>query len=86
MSLNKIANQTIASIEKALGATLSEEQRKSIHRAVHDSLTRTVEHAGRQHRKAAESQLGADEDLAHKIADEIRRASIALKANLESLR
>lgn len=86
MSLDKIAGETIASIEQALGGKLSDDQREAVRKAVCKSLTDTVEHTGRKHRRAAQEQCGPDADLAHKIADEIRRANLALMANLESLR
>ncbi len=86
MSLDKIANETLSSIEAALGSKLSEHQRKAVVEAIQKSLSQTVDHASRKHRKAAERYLGADEDLAHKFAEELKRANVALKANLESLR
>ena len=86
MSLNKIANETVASIENALGGNLSEAQRAAITEIVSESLAKTIDHSGKKFRKAARDYLSADADLAHKIADEIRRANVALKANLESLR
>jgi hypothetical protein len=86
MSLNKIASETVASIEGALGRKLTKEQRAAVMTAIQESLAKTVDHSGKKYRKAAKDHLSADDDLAHKIADEMRRANIALKANLESLR
>ncbi len=66
---------------EALGATPTPEQAKAaaymIERAIIDS-----------HRDAAvrSAKVTNDRDMAHKVADEIRRAHIALIANLSSLR
>ncbi|KAA3622255.1 MAG: hypothetical protein DWQ08_13045 [Proteobacteria bacterium] len=86
MSLDKIAKQTLSSIEKSLGGELSDEQRKAITDAIRQSLSDTLDHSGKRYQKVAKAYCEPDADLAHKIADEIRRANVALKANLESLR
>jgi hypothetical protein len=86
MSLDKIVSETVASIEDSLGRSLTAQQREAITAAIKKSLSETVDQTGKRHSKAATDYLSADADLAHKIADEIRRANVALKANLESLR
>lgn len=86
MSLDKIAGEALASIEKALGGELSEAQREAVTEAIRKSLSDTVDHTGKRYQKVARDYCEPDADLAHKIADEIRRGNIALKANLESMR
>ena len=81
MSIREQAVQAVQAVSEALGATPSPEQVKAaadmIERAIIDS-----------HRDAAvrSAKITRDRDMAHKVADEIRRAHIALIANLSSLR
>ena len=49
-------------------------------------MIKTVEQATVAHGKATRICCGPDADKAHKIAEEVKRANVALTANLMALR
>ncbi len=86
MSFREQADKAVQAVAEALGATPTPEQAKAvadtIERAIIDSYRNAAVHSA----KVASDCCASDRDLAHKVADEIRRANIALIANLSSLR
>jgi acetylornithine deacetylase/succinyl-diaminopimelate desuccinylase-like protein len=87
MSLKQVADETVAEIQRAFpDADLSDETRAKISSIIEKSLARTVEQTSHAHRRATVVCCGPEADLAHKINEEVRRANIALTANLMALR
>ena len=86
MTFRTQAEQTARAVVDTLDAAPSDAQSKRIadliERAIIDSYRDAAGHCA----TVARESCGADKDLGHKVADEIRRANIALIANLSSLR
>ena len=86
MSFREQADTATSAMADALGTTLTPEQAKAaaevIERAIIDSYRDAASHCA----KVASECCAEDQDMASKVADEIRRANIALIANLSSLR
>ncbi len=86
MTFRTQAEETARAVVDTLGAAPSAAQSKQvadvIERAIIDSYRDAAGHCA----KVARESCGTDKDLGHKVADEIRRANIALIANLSSLR
>ena len=86
MSFREQADKAVQDVAKALGVKPTPEQAKAaadmIERVIIDSYRDGTAHSA----KVAMECCAEDRDLAHKVADEINRASIALTANLSSQR
>ncbi len=86
MSFRKRADKATQAAAAALGATPTPEQAKAvadvIERAIIDSYRDAASHCA----QVASDCCSADQDLAHKVAEQIKRANTALIANLSSLR
>ena len=84
--LKEIARETTGSIRDALNSELSQEQTDKIEHLVEQAVIKGLLEG--QHR-AVDAVLQcpeADQDMAHKMAAEIRRTNDVLIANLTSLR
>ncbi len=86
MTFRERAEQTAQAVAKLLQAEPTPERSKEaadlIERAIIDSYQDAAERCA----KVALKCCSPDMDMAHKVADEIRRANTALIANLSSLR
>jgi len=84
--LKSFRDEAIELIEKSLGAKLDSHQRNEITEAVEDAIRKAAQHA---HEGVVDVMLKfplEDQDKAHKMADEVRRHTEALIANLSSQR
>ncbi len=87
MTLKQVADETVSDIQKAFPETdLSDETKKKLSSIIEQALTRTVEKTAHAHQRATVVCCGPEADLAHKINEEVRRANVALTANLMALR
>jgi hypothetical protein len=87
MTLKKLADDTVAALEQAFPTVnTTEEERQKISRIIEKTLIKTVEQTTLTHHKATKNCCGPEADIAHKISEEVRRANIALTANLMALR
>ena len=86
MPLKKIADDTLDAISTTLGNELSESQKQQISTIINQALMKSVTNATATHREAVIICCGSEADLAHKIAEETNRATVALVANLMSMR
>ena len=86
MSIKVKANEAVLSLEKLLVETWTEDQelaaRKVIETAMLEAVNELCEHSS----KVVNQCCSADQDMAHKINDELRRAKNAVLANLSSMR
>ncbi len=86
MNLNERAVTTTQAVLDALQATPEGEQAKTVTHIIHDALVQAVLETHGQCADVAMNCASADQDIAHKIAKEIRQAQDVLVANLSSLR
>ena len=85
MSLKKLAEKTTSALVKAVpDHDFSNEEKQAIQSLIEDSFIKTVKEARKAHTEAALSCC--EPDMAHKIADEARRTTNALIANLSAMR
>ena len=85
-SLRAISKEATDAIEKVLGGSLAKDQRQQIEKILEKTVIRALLEGQHRAVDAALRCPDADQDLAHKIATEIRRKNDALIANLSSLR
>ena len=86
MSITDRAETAVNEIAEAMGVTPSGDQAKDMNRIVQQAIIDAVLEERSRCTKAVDTVCSADRNLAHKIADEIRRNEEALIANLSSLR
>lgn len=85
-SLRTIAAEATGGIDGVLGGSLDKDQRHQIENIVEKAVIKALLEGQHRAVDAALRCPDADQDLAHKIATEIRRKNDALIANLSSLR
>lgn len=85
-SLRDIAEEATGGIDGVLGGSLDKDQRHQIEDIVEKAVIKALLEGQHRAVDAALRCPDADQDLAHKIATEIRRKNDALIANLSSLR
>lgn len=86
MNLTKVASKAVTDASNAIGASLTEGELEKVTVIIAKAMENAVLEASNQHSTACVSCLIHDQDMAHKIQDEIERKKIALIANLSSLR
>jgi len=86
MNLTKVASQAATAASDAVGASFTEDEIEKVTAIIAKAMENAVLEASNQHSTACVSCLIHDQDMAHKIQDEIERKKIALIANLSSLR
>ena len=84
--LQAIAETTIKKINEIVGSALSDDQKKQIELLVDDAVVKALLEGQHRAVDAALNCPDADQDIAHKVAKEIRRKNDVLIANLTSLR
>jgi len=80
------SQEAAKSIFEALQMKPNPEQSKQVREFVEQAMMAAYRDSAEQCTKVARACCAGDRDMAHKIADEIRRANTALVANLSSLR
>lgn len=80
------AKTATRSIFDAMGVNPTPDQSEQITAIVEQAMIDAYRHSAQSCVKVAQECCSPDLDLAHKIADEIKRANTALIANLSSLR
>ncbi len=86
MALKELAEETVAALTESVPGNVSDTDKREMSEIIRKALLQALEHAADSHRRATISCCGPDADLAHKIADEVERAQVALKANLAAMR
>lgn len=84
--LQAIAETTINEINEIAGSALSDDQKHQIALLVDDAVVKALLEGQHRAVDAALNCPDADQDIAHKVAKEIRRKNDVLIANLTSLR
>jgi hypothetical protein len=86
MELKKRAHQAVGEIIGIVGGELLPEQRRAVEKVVEELLVDALRESAASTTQAATACCPEDEDMAHKIALEVKQAQVALVANLSSLR
>jgi hypothetical protein len=86
MDLRARAQQAVRDAGEIVGTSLSDEQRKALGKVIEDLMVDAMRECGASYGRAAAACCSEDEDMAHKIAREVKAAQTALIANLNSLR
>ncbi len=86
MTFRTQAEQTAQAVVDTLGAAPNAAQSKQIADLIERAIIASYQDSAGHCATVAQKICRADKDLASKVADEIRRANIALIANLSSLR
>jgi hypothetical protein len=84
--LRAIADEATNGISQVLGKALSDQQQKEIERLVEAAVIKGLLEGQHRAVDAAISCPEADQDLAHKIATEIRKKNDLVIVNLSSMR
>ena len=86
MDLRVRAEIAVKDACKAISANLREEEERKVADVIERAIVDAVLAGARESRSAAVACCSADQDMAHKLAEEIERANNALIANLSALR
>ena len=86
MKLEQHVKTATQGVFDALDTSPSEEQAKAVTSVIQEAVIKAVQESRSTCVDAATECCSADRDLAHKIAEKIRLANIALIANLSSMR
>ncbi len=86
MGFREQADKAVEEIVKAFGAAPTAEQSKVAADIIERTIIESYRDGSERSAEAAMDCCAEDQDLAHKVADEIRRANTALIANLSSMR
>lgn len=86
MTIRRHATKATEAALAALGATPDEARRNAVLMAIETAMIDLVREDEERYAKAALTCCPHDLDMAHKIAEEVRRANTALIANLSSMR
>ncbi len=86
MSFRERAERAAGAVNETLGVTLNEAQADKIARAIEKEIIEAVLDESQRCIKVSHDCCPADRDIAHKIADQIKREHTALIANLSSMR
>ena len=86
MNLKKRAELAVKDIAKIVGGELSADQRDALDKVIGDLMADALRACASSTTEAATACCPEDRDMAHKIAQEVKLAQIALVANLSSLR
>ncbi len=86
MDFRERARSAARNVSGIMQSAPSDELEQQVAAVIERAMIEAVLEDGERCVKAATSCCSADKDLAHKIAEEIRRTNTALIANLSSLR
>ena len=86
MDLSARAQVAVEQACKALSAELSDDDMQKVTTIIETAMQDAIEAAEAESRKVVSECCEADQDMAHKITTEIKRANTALVANLQGLR
>ncbi len=86
MTFRTQAEQTAEAVVDTLGAAPSAEQSKQITDLIERAIIDSYQDSAGRCAQVARECCRPDKELGYKVADEIRRANIALIANLSSMR
>ncbi len=86
MNLTDIANLAAQEIDRLLTVPLTKVEQAKIAEIIGKAMEDAVNEASHGHARICQAVLSHDQDLAHKIRQQMEQQKIALIANLSSLR
>jgi hypothetical protein len=86
MSIKMRAESTVNKLEKLLAESWSEEQEQKARKIIEDAMGDVIHEVCAVSEKVISQCCTADQDMAHKLNEEMKLARNALIANLSSLR
>ncbi len=86
MGLDSRVDHTIAQLGKILDTDLTEEQQQQLRKVIQTAMSDTVADTTQSSSNVINLCCSADQDLAHKLNQELELAKKALITNLSSLR
>ena len=86
MPLKQLADAAVEKIARTVSASLSDDERAQVSQIVEQAIIDAVTHVHERYEDVVKVQSGPEADTAHKIAQEMAQARIALVANLSSMR
>ena len=86
MSIQKKAEKAVAQLEELLAESWTKQQEKEARQIIEDAMGQAIKEACAVSKKVVTECCTADQDMAHKLNEEIKLARKALIANLSSLR
>ena len=85
MSIQESAQEAADALFKALELHPSPEQSNAAVKLIEQAIIEGYRESAKHCSAVASQSLGPDSDIAHKLADELRRENLLLIANLSSL-
>jgi hypothetical protein len=86
MSIQKKAEKAVDQLEKLLAESWGKEQEKKASKIIEDAMVSAIKETCAVSKQVVAECCSADQDMAHKLNEEIKLARKALIANLSSLR
>lgn len=86
MTIQKKAEKAVGQLEKLLAESWTEEQEIAARKIIEEAMGKAIKETCAVSKEVINQCCSADQDLAHKLSDEIKLARNALMANLNSLR
>lgn len=86
MNLRERAESVAAGVFETLAASPTEDQAKKVVELIEQVIIKALLEEGKRCSHVARECCSADQDMAHKVAREIRLSNQALIANLSSMR
>lgn len=86
MSIQRLTQDALKQITETISTELSSKETEAIAKILEDKMVEAVKHSSKSCATAAATACGAESDMAHKIAREVKLAQNALIANLKSMR
>lgn len=86
MNLKERSEKAVQDACKALGTEITEEQSDIVAKVIEAAMADAIRETAAKSGEAARICCSHDQDMAHKIAEEIKRSQTSLIANLDSLR
>ena len=86
MNLNEVATRAVSDASDAIGKSLSGPELEKVTSIIAKAMENAILEASSQHSTVCVECLDHDQDMAHKIRQEIELKKVALIANLSSLR
>ena len=86
MKLSQNSEAAVRKIQETLSDSLTDEQSRMITKVIEKALIDSVLETCQSSSRAVNRCCSADQDMAHKLNEEIERSKVALIANLTSFR
>lgn len=86
MSIKRLTKDALKQITNTVSTELTPAESEAIAKILEEKMIEAVKHSSKSCATAAATACGAESDIAHKIAREVKLAQNALIANLKSMR